>query len=165
MSKQLSNTDSEIWQRLVRSHNEFTLASQAFLRGDVDRVLLMRQELTGKNNATAFYFLPYLNQDELLQLFDVLVPMASTGHSSIKRVRDAILSLPHDWVIRNIEPLAEPFLAEGTDDEYRRFLELYFALDKSLARKLAQRAVQHSDPHIREAGEDYLRLVESKSKE
>ena len=162
MSNQPSSIDNEVWQRLVNSHKEFALALQAFLRGDVNRVLLMRQELVGKDNATAYYFLPYLHQDEVIQLFDMLVPLASTGHSNIKQVRDAILSLPHDWVLHNIEPLAEPLLADGTDDEYRRFLELYSELDKDLALKLAQRAVEHTDPHIKEAGEDFIELLKGK---
>src|SRR5687767_4902225 len=120
MSKTLSQHDIEVWQRLVESEKEYYAASKAFLKGDVDRVSLMREKLVSREKNTAFYFLPYLSQDELLQLFDMLVPLASTAHSSIKRVRDAILSLPHDWVIENIEPLAEPLLADGTDDEYRR---------------------------------------------
>lgn len=162
MSKTLSQHDIEIWQRLVESEKEFYAASHAFLKGDVDRVSLMKEKLYSRENNTAYYFLPYLETEEVLQLFDVLVPLASTGHSNIKRVRDAILSLPHDWVIRNISPLAEPLLVDGTDDEYRRFLELYSELDKDLARELAHRAIQHADPHIREAGEDFLELLEGK---
>jgi len=162
MNKTLSQHDLEVWQRLVESEKEFYAASQAFLNGDVDRVSLMKEKLRSREKHTAYYFLPYLKKEELLQLFDVLVPLASTGHSNIKRVRDAILSLPHDWVIQNIEPLAEHLLVDGTDDEYRRFLELYSELDKDLARKLAQRAAQHTDPHIREAGEDFLKIPEGK---
>jgi hypothetical protein len=162
MSKTLWQRDIEVWHRLVETEKEYYAASQAFLKGDVDRVSMMRENLVSRENNTAYYFLPYLSQDELLQLFDVLVPLASTAHSNIKRVRDAILSLPHDWIIKNIEPLAEPLLADGTDDEYRRFLELYSGLDQDLARKLAKRAAQHTDPHIREAGEDFLTILEDK---
>jgi hypothetical protein len=162
MSKTLSQQDIEVWQRLVESEKEYYAASHAFLKGDVDRVSLMREKLMSREKNTAYYFLPYLNKDELLQLFDVLVPLASTAHSNIKRVRDAILALPHDWVIKNIETLAEPLLADGTDDEYRRFLELYSELDNDLDRKLAQRAAQHIDLHVREAGEDFLTILEDK---
>lgn len=158
--QQPSENDTKIWRRLVESQKEFSLASQVFLRGDVNRVLLMKQALYSQDNATAFYFLPYLKQEELMELFDVLIPLASTGHGNVGRVREAILSLPHEWVIKNIEQLAEPLLAEGTYDEYRRFLELYCELDKGLALKLARRAAQHLDYDIKEAGEDYLELLE-----
>ena len=63
---------------------------------------------------------------------------------------------------QDMEALAEPLLADGTDDEYRRFLELYSELDNDLARKLAQRAAQHIDLHVREAGEDFLTILEDK---
>jgi hypothetical protein len=160
MNEQQSEKDIEVWQQLVESHNKFALASKAFLLGDIDRVSLMKQALYDQNRATAFYFLRYLKQEELIQLFDILVPLASTGHGSVSTVREAILSLPRDWVIKNIEQLAEPLLAAGTYDEYRRFLELYFELDKDLALKLAQRAVEHSDYDIKEVGEDYLEMLE-----
>ncbi|HCR69943.1 MAG TPA: hypothetical protein DIW23_00735 [Anaerolineae bacterium] len=162
MSKTLSQHDTEVWQRLVESEKEFYIASQAFLKSDVDRVSLLKEKLYSQEKNTAYYFLNYLKKEEVMQLFDVLVSLASTGHSNIKRVRDAILSLPHDWVIKNIEPLVEPLLIDGTDDEYRRFLELYYELDKDLTRKLAQRATQHTDPHIKEAGEDFLKILEGK---
>ena len=162
MSEQLSKHDNEVWQELVQREKEFFSASQAFLSGDVNRTALMRQELYGRNRNTAFYFLPYLKKEELMQLFDVLVPLVSTGHGYIGKVREAILTLPHDWVIQNIEQLAEPLLADGTDDEYRRFLELYYELDKSLTLKLARRASQHKNSDIREAGEDFIELLKDK---
>ncbi len=46
-------------------------------------------------------------------------------------------------------------LRKGTDDEYRRFLELYELLDKNLLSDLANRAAASSDPDTREAGEDF----------
>jgi hypothetical protein len=162
MSKELSQHDIEVWQRLIESEKEFYAASQAFLKGNVDRVSLMREKLASRDKNIAYYFLPYLKQEELLQLFDILIPLASTGHSNIGRVREAILSLPHEWVIKNIEQLTEPLLIEGTEDEYRRFLELYLKLSKDLTLKLAQRAAQHNDGGIREAGEDFLEILESK---
>ena len=140
----------------------FTPLSQVFLLGHVNRVELMRRELYGQNRNTAFYFLPYLKKEELIQLFDILVALASTGHSSISRSQGGDFSLPHDWVIENIEQFAEPLLVAGTEDEYRRFLELYFKLDKDLTLKLARRASQHKDGGIKEAGEDFLELLESK---
>ena len=54
----------------------------------------------------------------------------------------------------------EPYLCTGSYDEYRRFLELYRALDRELAWKLARRAAAHGDEDIREAGEDFLESLE-----
>ena len=162
MSEKLSKHDTEVWQRLVESQKEFNSASRMFLSSDIDRVSLMREKLYSLDRDTAFYFLPYLKEEELMQIFDILVPLASTAHSSVGRVKEAILSLPHDWIIKKIEQLVEPLLIDGTDDEYRRFLELYFELDKDLTLKLAHRAAQHTDLHIKEAGEDYLEIFEKR---
>ncbi len=78
--------------------------------------------------------------------------------------RDAILSLPSDWVLARIEQVSEPYLLTGTHEEYRRFLELYQELDHPLTLALAQRAASHPDPDIREAGEDFLERLKSVEK-
>lgn len=160
MNEPISEKDAQVWRRLIDSQTKFSVASREFLHGDVDRVALIRQALYSSDSGTAYYFLQHLNAEELMHLFDILVPLASTGHGSVGRVREAILSLPHDWVVTRIEQLAEPLLVDGTYDEYRRFLELYYELDKDLARKLALRASQHSDDDIKEAGDDYLEKLE-----
>ncbi len=105
---------------------------------------------------TAFEVFPYLNLTERMRLYGDLVFLASFAHGSIQAVRHLILSLPHDWVLQTLEQEAEPLLRGGTYDEYRRFLELYELLDRDLTLRLARRAAAHSDPDIREAGEDYL---------
>jgi hypothetical protein len=66
------------------------------------------------------------------------------------------LSLPREWVITNIEQFVEPLLEQGTYDEYRNVLALYWELDHKMMIGLAQRAMMNSDPDIREAGEDFL---------
>ena len=104
--------------------------------------------------------MPLLTNPEKLELFDTLVYLASSGHGAIGRVREILLSLPRDWVLTRIEDAAEPYLRDGTYDEYRRFLELYERLDRRLMLKLAQRAAAHSDPDIQEAGQDYLESSE-----
>ena len=104
----------------------------------------------------ALYVLPYVKAPELMQLFSELVFLASFGHGAIGTVRQAILSLPREWVLARMEQEAEPLLRDGTYDEYRRFLELYELMDMELTLKLARRAAAHADDDIREAGEDFL---------
>jgi len=148
--------DLAIWNRLVQSHEAFALASAEFLMGQVDRVAVLRGALRGPGKHTAIYMLRSLKQSELKELFADLVFHASYAHGAIGAVRDAILSLPRDWVLSRIEDVAESLLTEGTYDEYRRLLELYVLLDPTLARRLAERAAQHSDADIQEAGQDFL---------
>ncbi len=155
MSQQSSN-DSAVWDCLVESHKKFVLASGEFFSEEIDRVSLMRHALRGKDRATAVFLLPYLKVSELKQLFNELVFLASFTHGEMRAVRDAILSLPREWVIENIETAAEPLLRNGTYEEYRRLLELLIEIDRDIALKLAHTAAEHPDYDIREAGEDFL---------
>jgi hypothetical protein len=148
---------SETWRRYTESYAAFSLASTALTAPGLDRVEMVRDALrTGRDVMAACRVIGAMNPEELKQLFDVLVEWASTGHGLVHVFRDAILSLPREWVFARIEDAAEPFLQEGTYDEYRRFLELYVDLDRGLTLKLARRAAAHEDEDIREAGEDYL---------
>jgi hypothetical protein len=64
--------------------------------------------------------------------------------------------MPRDWVLDRIEGVVEPLLTGATDDEHRRFLELFEILDHELTLRFARRAAAHPDRDIREAGEEYL---------
>jgi hypothetical protein len=159
MSQHLSHNDITVWQKLVEQHKAFALALKEFFAEGVDRVALMKDGLRSQDRATAIYLLTYLKVSELEGLWPELIYLASFSHGAIKTIRDAILSLPQEWVLARIEEAVEPLLQQGTYDEYRRFLELYIDLDHELALKLALRAVEHSDFDIREAGEDTLKKL------
>jgi hypothetical protein len=116
----------------------------------------MRHALRGKDRATAVFLLPYLKVSELKQLFNELVFLASFTHGETKAIRDAILSLPREWVIGNIEAAVEPLLRKGTYEEYRRLLELLIEIDRDIALNFAHQAAEHPDHDIREGGEDFL---------
>lgn len=152
--------DVEVWGQLVEAHSTFLAASAAFFAEGTDRVSLVREALhLGRDKLTACHVLRQMKPRELEALFDVLVEWASTGHAMVHVFREAIVSLPRDWVLERIEGAAEPYLRTGTYDEYRRFLELYRELDDKLALKLARRAAAHPDEDIREAGEDFLEIL------
>ncbi len=149
--------DLAVWNRLVQTHEDFAQASTEFLAGNSDRVALIRYALSsGHGKHTAIYTLRSLKDTDLQALFSELVSLASSAHGALEAIREAILSLPREWVLARVEAVAEPLLADGTYDEYRRLLELYELLDPVLTHKLAARAVQHPDPDIQEAGQDFL---------
>lgn len=152
-----SSQDLAVWNHLVQAHEDFARISTEFLTGNIDRVALIRYALrSGHGKHTAIYALQSLRQTELQELFVELVTYASSAHGAIGAIREAILSLPRDWVLDRLEAVAEPLLVGGTYDEYRRLLELYQLLDPVLTQNLAMRAVQHPDPDIQEAGMDFL---------
>jgi hypothetical protein len=149
--------DEALWRALVDREKAFYAARAAFMSGATDRVAVLRSALrSAAERGTALRVLPLLPVAERQALFDDLVRLASVGHADVQLVRDAILSLPRDWTLTRLEAAAEPLLQDGTDEEYRRLLELYVQIDPTLTRQLAARAVRHTDEHVREAGEDFL---------
>lgn len=159
-----SAQSAAIWHHVVKQHqsgsdHDFAEAVNRFLGDDIDRIAILRHELRSRNRATALFLLARLPTTELQELFDELVYLASFSHGAVQVVRNAIRSLPRAWVLDRIESAAEPILTRGSDDEYRRLLELYTQLDHHAAEKLARRAIAHHDSDIREAGEDFLKQL------
>lgn len=153
----MSETMDEKWQKVLETHYEFINAVQDFLNSDNDRIKKMKQALRGPHRTTAIYLLPYIQAEELQSLFPELILLSSFSHGGINVVRESVLRLPRQWVLDHIEEASEMYLSDGGFDEYRRFLELFFLLDRNLTVRLARRAYQSSDYDIREAGEDFIR--------
>lgn len=141
---------------LSTSYKAFFDAQRRFFAPHTDRVTIIRSGLLQDHNDVSMYLIQFMSGDELGQLFDQILPYAVRMHRFTAVARKAILAMPKDVILGQIEQAVEPFLANGTYDEYRRTLELYQCLDLELLLRLANRAAGHSDPDIREAGEDFL---------
>jgi hypothetical protein len=151
-------SDEALWAAVVQAEGRFFAARVAFLTDAGNRVDALRAALrTAAQRGTALRVLPFCSPAERQLLFDDLLRLCSVGHSDVLLCREAILSLPRDWVLARVERAAEPLLSAGGEEEYRRLLELYAELDTGLTRRLADRAARHEDPDVREAGTDFLR--------
>ena len=129
------------------------------MRWTAVRTALLHEALRGRDRQAALALLPRLQAEDLEPLFSDLVFLASFSHGPIQLVRDAIRSLPREWVLAHSEPAAEPVLRRGDWDTYRRLLELYEQLDPDLTPRLAERAAVRPDPDTREAGDEFLRRI------
>lgn len=154
--EQHTEKDTELWSKLIERESAYILTRQDFLNDCRDRIALIKKALhKPTERGTALRVIKYLKLEERQSLFDDLVDLASVSHSDIELCRKAILSLPKTWLLANIEKSAEPLLQNGTDEEYRRLLELYIDIDTELTQRLTIQALQHDDLDIREAGEDF----------
>jgi hypothetical protein len=152
--------DQALWAAVRQAEGRFVAARMAFVAEAADRVETLRAALgTAAQRGTALRLLPYIPVAEREQLFDELVELSSVGHTDVLLCREAIRTLPRDWVLDRIERSAKPLLSAGGEEEYRRLLELYAELDVDLTRRLATEAVRHSDADVREAGTDFLRRL------
>jgi hypothetical protein len=148
--------DQQLWQQFVNQANAYDQSRQVFFQQCKDRIKIIKTALHHPNQRrVALLFFEYLNETERQGLFDDLIDLASVGHSDIELVRQVILSFPQSYLLDQIESSAEIVLENGTDEEYRRLLELYLEIDISLVRRLIDRALKSSDPDIYEVGEDF----------
>ena len=147
--------DIDIWYQLIDQEKAYLETRKIFLNSP-SRVELIRKALQNPSErATALKVINYLTEEERQNLFSELINLVSVGHSDIKLVRNTILSFDKKWLLDNIETQAESVLENGTDEEYRRLLELYIQLDDGLTQRLIAKALQHSDIDIQEVGEDF----------
>jgi hypothetical protein len=162
LSQQKTAENTDLWRSLVSRELAYIQSRQEFLSGCTDRVAAIQKGLQNPGErGTALRLFFYLSLPERQILLDELVELASVGHSDIELCREAILSLPKTWLLANIEKSAEGLLADGTDEEYRRLLELYIKIDDRLTEKLVKRALQHEDADVREAGEDFQEYLKN----
>ena len=154
MSKQETTDSDRIWQQLVEEYSLWAQVLKEFFSKETDRIAILQRAFKKGDIAPALHVMQYMAPDELTTLFDELIHF-STSHGYAGSVREIILSLPRNWVLSNIEKTVEPHLVGATEDEYRRFLELYLLLDKDLTQRLIQRAINHPDNEIREVGRDF----------
>lgn len=157
-TNQPSEQDSARWRTFIDAANIFTMARhELFVHGRSSLVELIRAGLDRPGERPyALDLVPLLKEEERKQLFPDLVSLAGSYDSSMGIARNLILELPRQWVLEIVEETSEPLLRDGTYEEYRGLLQLYLELDQSLTYKLARRAAEHSDPDIKEAGDDFL---------
>lgn len=79
----------------------------------------------------------------------------ATHASLIELGREAAASLPRQWLLEQIERVADRTLNYDDDWEYRRLLELYKRLDDALLSRLVLRGVNSQNSEIAEAAGDF----------
>ncbi|GAA6624302.1 hypothetical protein [Scytonema sp. NUACC26] len=155
--------DTDLWHQLIDREKAYLEIRQNFLNSCQSKVELIRLALQKPTErGTALQILHYLTLEERQSLFDELIELASVGHSDIELVRFTILSFDKIWLLNNIENCAESLLKKGTDEEYRRLLELYIQIDDELTQRLVMKALQQKDPEIQEVGEDFENYLKTK---
>ncbi len=155
--------DTDLWHQLIDREKAYIEIRQNFLNSCQYKVVLIRLALQNPTErGTALQILNYLTLEERQSLFDELIKLASVGHSDIELIRSAILSFDKIWLLDNIENRAESLLKKGTDEEYRRLLELYIQIDDGLTQRLVMKALQQKDLEIQEVGEDFENYLKTK---
>lgn len=77
------------------------------------------------------------------------------GLSRINQGRAAILALPRQWVLQEIERVAKESLDLNDEWEYRRLLELAESLDPALVQRLVAFGLASANIEVQEAADDF----------
>lgn len=104
--------------------------------------------------ALAFDVLECLSDEEKQELLRLILGFCSSAYAG--RAKSFILGLPREWVLKNIEAMSEPVLANNGFLDWCNVLDVYARIDASLAQGLAHRMTQHADRDIRDWGTEYL---------
>ena len=160
IDRKVSDEDLKLWQAYVQAASAMWSARKELFTESSSLVEVIRAGLDKPGErAAALEIVGFLKEDERKCLFSELLMIAGSYSGSTGFARDFVLSLPKDWLLANIEEAAERLLRNGTYEEYRALFEIYIRLDRDLAYKLAHRAAKHSDPDIKEAGDDFLQTL------
>jgi len=157
LDQHVSKTDVELWQRFIEAEHQLSSAREKLFSETASLVPLVRAGIERRSErSTALKVAATLPIEKRQELLPDLLALATYVHGLTGEARHIILTLPHDWLIANLENYAEPILARDDFEEYTGLLELYSHMDRTLTLQLARRAAGHSDPDIREVGEDFL---------
>jgi hypothetical protein len=151
------------WIRYSKAYKEMETAEYELLSQDINRVAIFKQALHSQELHAALHLINSLKPEELQELLPDLIYLASFRDGGILTIREAILKIPKEYLMLNIENFVEPYLTDGTYGNYRRFLELFILIDPGLTEKLAKRAILNEDFDIYEAGVEFLQKIEKEN--
>ncbi len=139
---------------LLRAKSSAALESA--IPKDAERVQLVRTALRdGDGNvfALGLRLSEILSEGQKQEMFEDWMQLARSAHGPVDFVRRLIASLPRDWVLARIDSHVAAILQGEEYDDYWMMIELLEQLAPDKATTLAQRALAHADPEIRELGE------------
>ena len=153
------DNDKLHWGAIVNSDQQ--RISEQFLHWSKvnDKVEILRNGLhCVPLRGVALRLLLLLDNDMRKAVFDILVNLASVGHSDIQLCRDVIQVMPRKWVLDRIMAVMDSVLRDNPDDYevYRRYAELLNELDQNLLRQLVERAALSSDIDVQEVASDFM---------
>jgi len=104
------------------------------------------------------YIIPTLdlNLQRVVLFYLIELACQSQNDINIQIGREALLSLPRQWLLSHIEGVVELINKSEDEWEYRRLLELYWLLDKKLVKRFALQGLKSENPDVVEAAEEFI---------
>lgn len=119
LDQELSRTDQELWQHAVEAEQELSSARKELFSKSSSLIASVRIGLERPTErAAALGVAATLPIEKRKHLLPDLLALATYVHSLTSEARRVVLSLPHDWLLANVEKYAEPMLARDDYEEY-----------------------------------------------
>jgi hypothetical protein len=152
-----TNAEQMLWNNVVEKYRDYVQARMELFRHTSSIIDILRKALKNINHRiVALEIAEILDQEKKKQLLIDLLPIACYPKGDSYLAWNIILSLPKNWLIENIEVASEPLLQNGSSTDYIGLLGLCRSIDGNLARKIADRAMQHPDEAIRQEIKDFM---------
>ncbi len=148
-----------LWKRVLVTKNDYHLALSELLKHCRPALaeLVARSLGNSSEGPLAVEMAEHLNVDELKEIFPTLLKASSEYGPGTGEARRLLMRIPKEWILERIERETEPILQNAYDEQYWCLHALYVDLgDMRLVEQLAKRAIQSSNPHVQEAGRDFL---------
>src|SRR3954451_22955678 len=152
MDTQTTDTNAEqmLWNNVVEKYRDYVRARMELFRHTSSIVDILRHALKNINHRiVALEIAEILDQEKKKQLLTDLLPIACYPKGDSYLAWNIILSLPKNWLVENIEVASESMLQSNNSADYIGLLGLCRSIDAGLARKIAERALQHPNEAIR----------------
>jgi len=149
---------------LCRSETDFYQARMAFLALVDNPVPILRQALKlPSQRGTALRVLEVVDQAIREDLFFDLMALATSDHSDIDLVRQAIKGVRKPRRERLIRAFLDRLPAQLEEDEYRRLFELLTTLRSDSVATLLERAMESTSPEIRTLVDEFQPIASSET--
>ena len=147
----------DAWRDALAAAKALALTASTLNADDSETIATLKHALrSAEDEGAALILLGYLDAGFTISLVNQVVE-ASLSHRHALRARELLGRLPHGEASRVVPPAVLRQLEETGDyDAYRRLAEVLSHLGLADAlRDLSNRALESSDPDVREVGQDF----------
>ncbi len=157
---EISSRCVDCWQELIHAYSEIERLRAELIgccgqKGIFD---LATQALSEQSQwKIALELRLYLDVKQQQILFPRLLEIACSRHLLTRQFADAVCAYPLDWLLKNIELAAEPFLT--SEEAYWQLFAIYARLERGLASRLLAKASSSPDPDVRSFAAEHTRTA------